>query len=292
MAKMIKVIYGEKLVADSGSEKSPSASKPKWLAQMLAGTVEFIEPIPVSLDDIKLCHYPKYVDDVMSLKSPNGFGTISQSVVDSLPYTNGAMYQGAKLAIADKRPVAALVSGFHHAGYQGYDFLGYFCTFNGLMIAAMKLEKEGLKTAIIDCDMHYGNGTDDIIGTLGVLSCLHITFGKYFVRPSHAKMYLNYFDIVREELIKFKPNVILYQAGVDVHIDDPYGGVLTEEQMYYRDFNMFTIAKQLDIPIVWNLAGGYQVDKGGGHNYVLHLHMNTFSACREAHRDSKEVYGL
>ncbi len=66
-------------------------------------------------------------------------------------------------------------------------------------------------------------------------------------------------------------------------MDDPFGGLLTEEQMYERDVRMFTIAKELNIPITWTLAGGYQKDKDGGCSYVLKLHMNTFDACRKVY---------
>lgn len=52
-----------------------------------------------------------------------------------------------------------------------------------------------------------------------------------------------------------------------------------------RDRRMFCIAKDLNIPIAWNLAGGYQIDADGSFRKVIDLHMNTFLA-------AKEVYGL
>jgi acetoin utilization deacetylase AcuC-like enzyme len=70
----------------------------------------------------------------------------------------------------------------------------------------------------------------------------------------------------------------MYQAGADVHIDDIYGGILTTEQMIERDTKVFTIARDLKIPIAFNLAGGYQVDKNGDITKVLDLHINTVKA--------------
>lgn len=55
-------------------------------------------------------------------------------------------------------------------------------------------------------------------------------------------------------------DLILYQAGADSHIDDPLGGFLTTEQIKQRDAIVFREAKCWDIPLVWNLAGGYQID--------------------------------
>jgi acetoin utilization deacetylase AcuC-like enzyme len=90
----IKVVYNPKVVSESGSKISPSAGKPKLLAEQLQNDplVEFVEPEPVTVEDILRCHDPQYVEDIITLKKPNGFGTRSQSVVDSLPWTNGAMY--------------------------------------------------------------------------------------------------------------------------------------------------------------------------------------------------------
>jgi len=290
----IKVVYNPKVVAESGSNISPSAIKPKYLAEYLQNDphynqlVEFVEPQPVSVEDIIRCHDKQYVEDILSLNKPNGFGTKSQSVVDSLPWTNGAMYTAAKLAYQTKEPTCAIVAGFHHAGYKGFENLGYFCTFNGLMIAATKLVAEDgvSRVSIVDCDMHWGNGTDDILNHItDVHRYTNISFGKYFGTYASAESYLLYFASVKQQLAHFKPDLIIYQSGADVHIDDPFGGILTEEQMYERDVKMFTIAKELNIPITWTLAGGYQKDKDGGCSYVIKLHTNTFRACLE-------VYGL
>ena len=48
---------------------------------------------------------------------------------------------------------------------------------------------------------------------------------------------------------------------------------------------MFTIAKELKIPLAWNLAGGYQIEKDGSIDKVIEIHLNTFKA-------ANEVYGI
>lgn len=294
---MIKVVYSEKQVASGASAISPSAIKPKLFAEYLKKSelnndIEFIEPFPLIKEDFYRCHSRNYVDGIFEGRIPNGFGNYSADVIDSLPYTSGAMYTAAEHALSSKSPVCALVSGFHHAGYNGYQGLGYFCTFNGLMATVMKLQlkNQDERVMIVDCDAHWGNGTDDIIDKLGFDGgfdprCPHFTFGKYYTQPSQRSEYLNAFDSVRLYAEKHKPTLILYQSGADVHVDDPIpGGMLTEDEMMERDRRMFKIAKDLDIPIAWNLAGGYQRDLDGGCSYVLHLHLNTFKVV-------KEVYG-
>ncbi len=293
------VVYSERQVADTGLQpgvpvESPSAKKPIELFKALmvgyGERVNTISPNPVSRDEIKLCHSPAYVDGVLDLQINNGFGTISQSVADSLPYTVGAMCTAAERAYYTKLPVAALVSGFHHAEYDGQNSQAHFCTFNGLMVAAMRFVNRGLKVAIVDCDHHYGNGTDEIHGRMeppSYLQILHITMGEFFgvpvddQTPERERAYLSYMakdGYLEKHLQLFQPDVILYQAGADVHVDDPYGGVLTTEGMVERDCRMFEITKRLGVGVAWCLAGGYQVDANGSLDKVVNLHLNTFAA--------------
>jgi acetoin utilization deacetylase AcuC-like enzyme len=292
----MKVFYTTKMVVDQGQQglpdhviQSPSARKPAELLAQLRpyADIECIEPGPLTVADLKLCHDGQYVDDIMNLVTNNGFGNKSRAVADSLLYTNGAMYHAAKAAVHGRSQTCALVSGFHHAGYDSWALFGYFCTFNGLMITAVKLLNEGCRNiAIIDGDMHWGNGTDDILKVLNVPHILHITFGKSFTGPQHATAYLDSLrpqGLVHTQLAQQKPDVILYQAGADVHIDDPYGGVFTTAQIKQRDTLMFTMAKELNIPICWNLAGGYQVENDGSIQKVLDIHLNTFQAWREVY---------
>lgn len=302
---MIRVVYNEKQVADPGRQPwadegyvpSPSAQKPMQLAEQLryqsAFQIEFIEPRPVTVDDFKSCHSAKYVDGVMSLKLPNGFGTFSQSVIDSLPYTTGAMWTAAIEAKPDA-PVAALVSGFHHAEWNGQPKGYAFCTFNGLAVTAAKLVKElGKRVLIIDCDMHYGNGLEDILlkaDKAWTQNVCHCTFGAACHNPEHAYAYLESFTKsghgcydVPKLFETFRPDVVLYQAGADVHINDPYGGIFTTEEIYERDRRMFLLAKQYEVPLAWNLAGGYQIDEDGSIQKVLDIHLNTFKAAADVY---------
>jgi acetoin utilization deacetylase AcuC-like enzyme len=127
---------------------------------------------------------------------------------------------------------------------------------------------------ILDCDMHYGNGTDDIIGRLALGSRVeNVTFGRWFTTPAQAERYL---EQLERETARFHDfDLVLYQAGADVHIDDPLGGVLTTEQMRVRDETVFRAARLTGVPLAWNLAGGYQQPL----SKVIDLHVQTMRAC-------------
>lgn len=274
----LKVLYSPDMVSDAGRPVSPSDRKPREVARALQNTswpIELVVPEPATRHDICRIHAPHFVDDVLELRCASGFGSISASVARSLPYTCGAFYQSASIALSEGLS-ASLSSGFHHAGPSGPRG---FCTFNGLMISAAKLldgARVG-KIAIVDCDYHYGDGTQALIEAHHLEEqVLHVSFGSKYKKPEQASAYLNGVYELRRALTRFLPDIIFYQAGADTHIDDPLGGLLTTAQMRERDRAMFAIAFELSIPLTWNLAGGYQVERDGSIPRVVELHLNTF----------------
>lgn len=273
----ISVFYSEHMLAEAGSF-SPSADKPRHVlaAWQKVGLPIIVRSItPASERDLCLAHDPVYVRGVLNGKLPNGFDNTSPEVARSLPYTSGAMIAAARAAL-EGGCACAPVSGFHHAHYRS---AGGYCMFNGLVITAQKLLAEGAvqRVLILDCDMHYGDGTEEILGRLGLArSITNATFGRSFHQPSQASAYL---QRLRETVAGFDAfDVILYQAGADVHVDDPLGGVLTTKQMIERDQIVFDAARASETPIAWNLAGGYQSPL----SKVVELHVNTLRECVNA----------
>jgi len=275
----MKVFYRPEQVATS-EQPSPSALKPKlvvadWLAQPDINA-EICSFQPVSAKTIMLAHDPQFVRGVLSGRLENGFGNHSADVSASLTFTTGSMLAAAEHAVLHREAVCSPTSGFHHAEYA--TAMGY-CTFNGLMVTALALHKAGLvqRVGIIDGDAHYGNGTDQIIGKLGTDWIRHHTLGKRFENEESAAN--GKFEAWLQKAVAdcLHCDLILFQAGADTHIDDPLGGILTTEQMSWRDRHVF---EQLGhLPLVWNLAGGYQVGPGNTEAQkrepILALHRET-----------------
>ena len=277
----IPVSYSPLQTAQNPSSFSPSAAKPSIVAAALLEQgypVAFQRPRPLLFSELCRAHDPAYVQGVLSCEEPNGFGNQDPDVARSLPYTSGSML-GAALAATPGMPSASLTSGFHHACWsQG----GGFCTFNGLMITAAALLATGKadRVAILDCDAHYGNGTDDILHHRLDLAprIIHRTMGG---SRSQGSRYLSKLRVFLADIRGFNPDIILYQAGADPHISDPLGGVITTEEMAQRDRMVFEFARDGGFPLAWNLAGGYQRGGATGIDPVLALHLNTFrEACR------------
>ena len=271
----LPVFYTPRMVADSRSF-SPSAAKPaqvvaRWRERGLA--IDVHEPAPVTVGQLCYAHAREFVEGVLAGRLPNGFGNTSRKIAETLTYTSGAMLAAARHARAHGSNACAPVSGFHHATYR--DANG-FCTFNGLMVAACALLREdgATRVGILDYDMHYGDGTEDILDELDLHDRVaHVTAGALYNCRRDAERLL---DELPERVHAMRGcDVVLYQAGADQHVDDPCGGVLTTEELRARDEIVFRELSALGIPLAWNLAGGYQKEADGGIPKVLEIHTNT-----------------
>lgn len=319
----IPVFYQPQMMGTTKSF-SPSSQKPQQVINDWGNTFEhYIElhNFPgFKKENFYTCHDKHYVDGIFNGSIANGFDEYDGEFANSLTYTSASLYYAAQYLKNNNSPVAVSpTSGFHHASYNKAN--GY-CTFNGLMLTAMMLHQNNdfKKIGIIDFDMHYGNGTDDIIKKLSLDYIVHYTAGKkydlyhpllekikpiikpvytWFVTnkngaPRNAKKPKNFRKkLLGNKGVKFMENLpiilqgfsncdlIIYQAGADQHENDPYGGLLSYEQMIKRDKMVFEFSKTHNIPVVWNLAGGYQRDSNGTIEPVLKCHRNTMKACIE-----------
>ena len=273
MDKLV-TFYNPRQNVDENDSFSPSAGKPRLVVEAYADSLKIISDwSPVTKEDIYLAHERHHVDDILSCKKLNGFSNTSKEIADSLYWTIGSLYNAARYAYLNKTVAFSPTSGFHHATYD--KSMG-FCTFNGLIIAAMLLKKnEKVKNiGIIDFDMHWGNGTIDIMKRCEVDYVRHMAFSDQI--GNDYKDWLE--NLPRMLEVRFaQSDILFYQAGADPHFDDPIGRQLTTEQMELRDRIVLTFAKERGIPIVWNLAGGYQspVDR------VVALHGITIGLCLE-----------
>lgn len=276
--KNLLVFYNDNQNVFDNNSFSPSAGKPVHVVSRFAQS-SYVKIIsnwkPLSIDEISVAHNRQHVEDILNCQKSNGFGNTLPSVARSLPWTSGSFYRAAEYALFYNTATMSPTSGFHHSEWSS---CGGYCTINGLMIAAILLHERNRanKIGIIDFDAHYGNGTDDIIEKLEISYIEHLTFGGFAERNQDFNKWL---DELETSLIKQFSNcdILFYQAGADPHISDPLGGFLTTEQMKRRDEIVFRVAKKLNKPIVWNLAGGYQnpLEK------VISLHENTLNACIE-----------
>lgn len=178
----IEVFYSSHM-QKAAKSFSPSTTKPAaviedWI-QNYAQYLSVKDFAPLSQSQLHLAHSPAYIEGLFNGKIKNGFGHRDADFSNTFLYTCGSLLEASKSAL--KRGIAVSpTSGFHHAHYS---FAQGFCTVNGLIVTARTLKEEGLvkKVGILDFDMHYGNGTQDIINKLELSEFIvHYSAGKKY----------------------------------------------------------------------------------------------------------------
>ena len=224
--KTIPVFHSPEMSVDSQGY-SPSASKPEKVVAdwSKAGLAIDIRPFePATADELSEVHDRDHVLDVLEGRESNGHGNQILEVSQSCLWTVGSFVAAAHEAIRNGQVACSPTSGFHHAGY---DHCGGFCTFNGLIAAAHKMIAKDVAVAIVDCDRHFGDGTQDIIERLKLEDRVpHWTYGRDVPSGFH---WSDFEQQIRQFINDFAEQaapsgrVLLYQAGADVHVNDPLG---------------------------------------------------------------------
>ena len=253
-------------------------------------TVELQEAPAASDTQILYAHDPQYLIDVIGgTLSPQTQKEIgfpwSVQMVERSRRSTGATVAAAKTALQEGI-AANLAGGTHHA----YRAMGSgFCVFNDSAIAARTLQKEvssHLKIAVIDLDVHQGNGTaailqhDASIFTLSIHGENNFPFKKEqsdldlgLPDGSDDRLYLDSLNKCLEELdFRFKADCIIYLAGADPHEGDRLGRLkLSKEGMRQRDEAVFQFALDRHLPVAFSMAGGY----GKEINSTVDIHFQT-----------------
>ena len=183
----------------------------------------------------------------------------------------------ARAALFGREGIAANLAGGTHHAYA--DKGSGFCVFNDAAVATRLMQSEWsrqhrqpLKVAIIDLDVHQGNGTahifgkDDSVFTLSIHGARNFPFAK---ETSNLDVempdgcddgaYLEALDQALETLEnRFEPSLVIYLAGADPHEGDRLGRLkLSFDGLEARDRRVFDWAFQKGIPMAFAMAGGY-----------------------------------
>jgi acetoin utilization deacetylase AcuC-like enzyme len=245
----------------------------------LVGTLphlELLEAPPASDTQILYAHDPHYLLKVIKgnltadEQKEIGFPW-SEKMVERSRRSAGATIAAANTAIQEGIS-GNLAGGTHHA----YRNLGSgFCVFNDSAITARVLQKEinpKLKVAIIDLDVHQGNGTASIllhdasIFTLSIHGDNNFPFKKEssdldigLPDGCDDQTYLQSLVQSLDQLEdRFHPDFVIYLAGADPHEGDRLGRLkLSNEGMRLRDSMVFEYALDRQIPVAFSMAGGY-----------------------------------
>jgi acetoin utilization deacetylase AcuC-like enzyme len=297
----MQAVYSDRYQIDLGLHVFPTA-KYRLIAERLSQRpdITIIEPEPATWAQLALVHTAEYLAKMRD-------GTLGETEVDQLelPWSAG-MVDGFRLmvggtvqagllatglevtslksqvredvredeaasrpATSDFRVVCHVGGGLHHAFPNHGEG---FCPFNDVAVAVRVLQDRGLvRIAIVDLDVHHGNGTafifesDPRVFTLS----MHQQHNYPLWKPrstldvglpdgAHDAAYLRELERALPRAMAHRPQCVFFLAGADPYEDDQLGGLrLTRDGLRRRDRMVIETVRAAAVPLVVTLAGGY-----------------------------------
>jgi acetoin utilization deacetylase AcuC-like enzyme len=247
--------------------------------------ISLVEALPASDGELALAHTPRYVHAVseghLSAAEQREIGfPWSPRMAERATRSVGATIAAARTALMHGHGVAVnLAGGTHHA--QTDKGSGY-CVFNDVAVAARLMQAEWhrrerrlLRVAVIDLDVHQGNGTaaifcdDDTVFTLSLHGARNFPLRK---EPSDLDVELPdgctdgpYLDALDDALAALwrrhgerLPGLAFYLAGADPHEGDRLGRLkISAAGLAERDRRVFAACRERGVPVAVSMAGGY-----------------------------------
>ncbi len=297
----VPVIYSARYRIDIGLHVFPTQKYQlvhDAIRESAGQALSFIEPDPATWDELALVHTAEYLarlragtlsaEEVGELELPwsqamvEGFrlmvgGTIQaalhacglrslKSEVSSLGNPPGSDF---RLPTSDFRAAVHIGGGLHHAFPNHGEG---FCPLNDVAVAVRVLQERGIeRAAIVDLDVHHGNGTafiferDPRVFTFS----MHQQHNYPMWKPRgsldvglpdgvHDATYLAELEKALPAVMASRPQCVFYLAGADPYEDDQLGGLrLTRDGLRQRDRMVIDAARASRVPLVVVLAGGY-----------------------------------
>ncbi len=257
--------------------------------------VQFFEPQALSIEAIKRVHDAEYVDLLAQGNMPAakmrriGFPWSEALITRTLTSAAGTLLTAEK---ALEHGIALHLSGGYHHAHK--DFGSGFCLFNDLVIAAKHmLDNEHVdKVLIIDSDVHHGDGTATLCQEEPDIVTLSFHCDKNFparkpqsdldvplAKGTDDETFLMTFkEVVEMALNLHRPDMVIYDAGVDIHQDDELGYFdVSTQAIFERDRFLFQLMKNRGIPVAAVVGGGYRTN----HADLVPIHMQLIKAARE-----------
>ncbi len=296
---MPSIVYSPRYRIPVGSHVFPTQKyalvRDVLLSRHLAAAGEFVEPEPATWEDLALVHTTDYLDSLrhqtLSVDEARQLEIDSSpAVVEGFRLMVGGTLLAARIALGQSppgsippRPDGAsdfsprtrrlgvhLGGGFHHACE---DHGEGFCLFHDVAIAIRVLKRERAisRAAVVDCDVHHGNGTafifahdrtaftfsidqEDNYPEFKPQSSLDVHLPAY----TDDETYLRLLASALPRVFASGPDIVFYLAGADPYEHDKLGGLsLTKDGLRRRDRLVFNGARELNLPVVVTLAGGY-----------------------------------
>jgi acetoin utilization deacetylase AcuC-like enzyme len=287
----LTIVYAARYHIDIGLHVFPTEKYARVAGRFLGDgprPAAVVEPEPATWQQLALVHTADYLARMRD-------GTMTPEEVEQLelPWST-AMVEGFRLMVGgtilaariacgmppdDRRggsrtaPTTGVVchigGGLHHAFPNHGEG---FCPFNDVAVAARVLQSCGVeRIAIVDLDVHHGNGTAFIFESEPRVFTfsMHQQHNYPLWKPrgsldiglpdgAHDATYLHELEQALPQVMAHEPQCVFYLAGADPYEDDQLGGLrLTKEGLRRRDRMVIETVHAAGVPLVITLAGGY-----------------------------------
>jgi acetoin utilization deacetylase AcuC-like enzyme len=299
----LRLIYSPRYRIDLGRHVFPTRKYPLVHARLIeTGVIDpsnVVEPGPAGWDELALVHTLEYLakmrdgtmslDDLAQLELPwsaemvEGFRLMAGGTIHAALIACGLVHDDRtqRPQSAQSHQAVAGSAGFasnvvcHVCGGLHNAFPNHgegFCPFNDVAVAARVLQARGLeRIAIVDLDVHHGNGTafifesDPRVFTFS----MHQQHNYPMWKPRGSldvglpdgtddAGFLRELERTLPTVMAHAPQCVFYLAGADPYEDDQLGGLrLTKEGLRQRDRLVIDAVRRAGVPLVVTLAGGY-----------------------------------
>jgi len=266
----------------------------RLLSEGTLDPAEIVEPSPAPLEDVLLVHTEDYVSRLcngqLTTKEIRRLGLPwSESLVRRSFYAVGGTLAATQSALANGYS-SNLAGGTHHSFS---DHGEGFCVFNDVAVAirAMRARKRIQRAAIVDCDVHQGNGTATIFaGDTETFTFSMHGANNYPLFKTNSTLDIELPDGIQDDayleslarhlpsVFAHEPEVVFYLAGADPFAGDKLGRLaLSIDGLRERDAYVLRECYERELPVVTVMSGGYGKDI----NDTIEIHCNTIRAVKK-----------
>ncbi|MCP4231867.1 MAG: histone deacetylase [bacterium] len=255
---------------------------------------DVLAPVPATREQLALVHTEEYLDDLYAARvTPRTMRSemiINEEVIRGFIMGAGGSIVAMRAALERGGPAMNCGGGLHHAFP---DHAEGFCYINDVVLAVRVAQEEGLaqRWAVIDVDLHQGNGTAYIFRDDAQVFTFSIHQENLYPIKQRSDLDIGLGDNTGDKeyieklgtaipriLDEHKPEAVVYVAGADPYIGDQLGFLrLSFEGLLGRDRMVLGGCAERGLPVVILLAGGYAADTMD----TVRVHVNTYKVAGE-----------
>lgn len=283
----------------------------RCLEEGILSMAELREPPAARWSELGLVHTADYLERVragrLSAAEQRRIGfPWSPEMVERSRRSVGATIQAGRTALAESAArgwglAVNLAGGTHHAFASHGEG---FCVFNDAAVAVRVLQRDHLvgRVAILDCDVHQGNGTaalfaaDPSVLTFSIHGARNYPYRRERSTidvdlPDGAgdDVFLAALEIHLPAILRdFAPDLVIYLAGADPFHDDRYGRLgMTKPGLLERDEMVLSACRSAGVAVAVTMAGGYARDTAD----TVEIHVGTIRAAARISRAARSGEG-